>query len=65
MRAAFEAGDIDDVEQAYTEARRAARTIGEEPQGETTALYERLRRATPPGPEEATADGGAHLVVVP
>lgn len=65
MRAAFEAGDIDDVEQAYTEVRRAARTIGEEPQGETTALYERLRRATRPEPEDAGAAGGGHLAVVP
>ena len=64
MRAASAAGDIDDVEQAYTEARRAARTIGEEPQGETTALYERLRRAKRTQSEDA-AGGGGHLAVVP
>nr|MDQ6946764.1 bacterial transcriptional activator domain-containing protein [Actinomycetota bacterium] len=50
MLAAFEAGDTDDVEQAYTEVRRAARAIDEvqQPQEETTALYERLRRAGRP-----------------
>ena len=59
MRAAFEAGDVDDVEQAYVEVRRAARAVdeAEEPQTQTTALYERLRRATRAGFEdiEATA----------
>jgi DNA-binding SARP family transcriptional activator len=67
MRAAFEAGDIDDVEQAWTEVRRAARGLGEaeEPQGETTALYERLRRAARPGANDVTADGARRLAPVP
>jgi DNA-binding SARP family transcriptional activator len=65
MRAASAAGDLDDVEQAYTEVRRAARTIGEEPQGETTGLYERLRRARRTDSEDVTAAGARPLVVVP
>jgi DNA-binding SARP family transcriptional activator len=61
MRAAFEAGDVDDVEQAYTEVRRAARVLGqaEEPQAETTALYQRLRRAARRGPVDAVGDAVA------
>ena len=62
MRAAFEAGDSDDVEQAYTEARRAVQALdpADAPQAETTALYERLRRSTRPAPE-AQAPGARSL----
>ena len=67
MRAAFEAGDIDDIEQAYTEVRRAVRAVdhAEEPQGETTALYERLRRAVRPANDDVTATGARRLAPVP
>ena len=66
MPAAFEAGDIDDIEQACTEVRRAARVLdAEEPQGETTALYERLRRAARPGPDHLAASGTRQLAAIP
>jgi DNA-binding SARP family transcriptional activator len=66
MRAAFEAGDADDVEQAYTEARRAARGLdGSGPQAETTALYERLRRASRPAAVEPDSHAERHLTAVP
>nr|MDQ3573764.1 hypothetical protein [Actinomycetota bacterium] len=50
MLAAFDAGDQDDIEQAYVEARRAARAVDDlaEPQDETSELYERLRQACRP-----------------
>ena len=56
MRAASEAGDPDGVEQAYTEVCRAARVLDAEPQDETTALYQRLRRAARSGGPGATAE---------
>lgn len=56
MLAAFDAGDHDDIDQAYTEARRAARAVDDlaEPQDETSQLYERLKQAC-----RSTANGPA------
>lgn len=52
MLAAFDAGDPDDIDQAYAEARRATRAVDDlaEPQDETSELYERLKRACRSGP---------------
>jgi len=65
MRAAFEAGDIDDVEQAYVEVRRAARALDDsgQPQMETT-LYERLHRAARPGLRDSELDPTQPLAAI-
>ena len=52
MSAAVAAGDFDGLEQAYTEACRAARAIDGEPQHETTVLYEQMRRTARREPSE-------------
>lgn len=47
MLAAFDAGDHDNIGQAYIEARGAARAVDDlaEPQDETSQLHEPLKQA--------------------